>query len=81
MLFCILRFLLSKKRCCFRPRAGHFGFGAHLKRRNPPGPPPGLPAPLSDSEDEEYDPGKGKKRFNHHVLSLLFTLSAILIYL
>ena len=29
-------------------------------KRTPPGPPPGPPPALSDSEDEEYDPEKGK---------------------
>lgn len=29
------------------------------RRRKPVGPPPGSPPPLSDSEDEEYDPEKG----------------------
>ncbi|XP_041363177.1 WW domain-binding protein 11-like [Gigantopelta aegis] len=30
-----------------------------FSKRKPVGPPPGTPPPLSDSEDEEYDPAKG----------------------
>lgn len=50
--------ILKKPLSGDRPKAGHLGIGVNLKRRKAPGPPPGAPPPLSDSEDEEYDPGK-----------------------
>ena len=38
------------------------------KKKKAPGPPPGPPPALSDSEDEEYDPAKGKH--SHFILNL-----------
>ena len=41
-----------------------------IKKRKPPGPPPGPPPQLSDSEDEEYDPEKGKLMIFGSVMDL-----------
>ena len=41
-----------------------------LSKRKPVGPPPGTPPPLSDSEDEEYDPAKGKSKFINYIIQV-----------